>query len=913
MQPMNPFTRKFFPLSAVLICLLLAGLLPPVPTAAQATQPNQVRVLFILDDSGSMFANDPTDLRYTAAKLFTAALDEADVIGAIRFSTQSQAITSGMVPVGSASAKVNTINALQAVTAEGYTDVKAAFTLAETMLKDAGPAGSKTIVILLTDGKPEIAQSYKEYESETIEIARRLNAPVYAIALTRASQTAFLTQITAQTGGRVIPAKTANDLLDSYLQILGDLKDRTITGEGAARAPAEVSMLLEPALMPYVSQVTFIVSKDDGVQTRLLSPDGAEILPGDAGLVFLMDTDPGFSAYTMNAPAGGEWKMKLTGNGSAQVRAILRSRLRTRVVAPLGMVEAGQPMQVVVNLIEEQSDGSLIKVVGDASFSALVNLPDGTRQSLDSFYDDGSHGDLLAGDGNFTREFVETNLEGTYGISVSGLKNVIPVNAAAQVQAIGFPIIVVDQPLSQQYEIHAEPIPLRIHLENIAPDASFEGGFTASLVAPSGKTTNVELTPDGTAYTGQFTPDESGKYTLTYLAVNAYYQGLPYQKQVSLSFEDEIFSKITVQSVKLGLEKEEPERFEIQEALEGIPLAVSIQSTSAKAESVTASLEGLSGFTLKESGPLPIAPNGITTLTLHLVGDIQLQPRELEGTLLLTPASAVDVLNNRMPIKLTLFTPTLTFTAETISVCETGRCYAWAPVKLLLTTTSTSLKPETVNIQLTEMPEISLSAVMVEVQPGSGQIELQLQPVGGRYLPGDYAGKLELSAQRAGVQVLPAQPLEVNFKVEPVWVSCKTPLIISGAILLLLVILVAMILKKRSSSRTPPIVRGTLTHWDEKYPDATTTVDLTALHKTEIRVGKGTGNDVIIPDESIAETHLVIMVEKLEEETRYMLQPMDQNKIRKGYRETTERMELEEKFEYQIGARKFVIIKDAEL
>lgn len=910
---MNPFTRKFTPLCVTLMLILLAGFIPPLPTAAQAAQPNQVRVLFILDDSGSMASNDPTDLRYTAAKLFIAALDEGDVVGALRFSTQSQAITAGMLQIGSASNKAATINLLQPVPAEGYTDVKAAFSLAETMLKDAGAAGSKTIVIFLTDGKPEIAGSYKEYEAETIEIARRLNAPVLAIALTRASQTAFLTQITAQTSGRVIAAQTANDLLDSYLQILGDLKDRTITGQGIARAPAEVSLLLDSALMPYVSQVTFIVSKDDGVQTRLLSPDGNEIAPGNPGLVFSMNTDPGFSAYTINAPAGGEWKMKLTGSGSAQVRAILHSRLRTRIVSPVGMVEAGQPMPIVVNLIEEQPDGSVIKIVGEASFSALVSLPDGTRQSLDAFYDDGTHGDFAAGDGNFTRELVETNQEGTYGISVSGLKNVIPVNTAIQVQAIAFPTIVIDQPLSQKYEIHTEPIPLQMHLENMAKDALFEGGFVASLTAPSGQTTNVELSPDGTVFTGQFTPIESGKYTLTFQAVNAYYQGLPYQKQATLNFEDEIFSEIVVQAVKLGLEKEPRTRFEIQETLAGIPLVVSIQSASPKTESVTASLEGLSGFTLKETGPLSITPSATTTLTLHLVGDAKVQPGELEGSLLLTPASAVDVLNNHTPIQLTLFTPTLAFTAETISGCDPQRCYAWAPVKLLLNTESTSLKPETVNLQLLDIPGISLSATTVEVQPGSGQIELQLQPTGDRYLPADYAGKLSLSAQRAGVQVLPAQPLEVYFKVNPVWVSCKTPLIISGAALLFLVILIAMILKKRKSSLTPPMVRGTLTHWDEKYPDATTTVDLTALHKTEIRVGKGPDNDVILPDETIAETHLIILVEQLEEETRYLLQPMDQNKVRKVYRETTERMELEEKIEYQIGGRKFVFMRDAEL
>jgi hypothetical protein len=44
---------------------------------------------------------------------------------------------------------------------------------------------------------------------------------------------------------------------------------------------------------------------------------------------------------------------------------------------------------------------------------------------LDRFYDDGTHGDVLANDGNYSREFVDTQQSGTYTVSLSGVKDVI--------------------------------------------------------------------------------------------------------------------------------------------------------------------------------------------------------------------------------------------------------------------------------------------------------------------------------------------------------------------------------------------------------------------------------------------------------------------------------------------------------
>ena len=347
-------------------------------------------------------------------------------------------------------------------------------------------------------------------------------------------------------------------------------------------SPSEVTLRLDPALMPYVSNVTFIVSQEPTVKVKLIGPDKNEVQPTDPMVAFSMTSDREFTAYTITNPASGDWKFTLSGKGSAQVRAILHSRLRTKIISPSGLVEAGQPMPIVVNLIEEQADGSIIKVVGDASFSALVTLPDGTRQSLDTFYDDGTHGDQVAGDGNFTRDFVATSIPGTYTISVRGIKGVVPVSTTNQVEAIPFPQIVIDQPGNQKYEIRTNFIPLKIHLEGLTTPSAFEGGFNAKITSPAGHTSEISLKSENGAFTGDFLPAETGIYTIVFQSTNAFYQGLPYQKEVKSGFETVLFAQMTVQSVKLGLDSAASQgKFEVQQAIQGIPLLVTIRSTSA--------------------------------------------------------------------------------------------------------------------------------------------------------------------------------------------------------------------------------------------------------------------------------------------------------------------------------------------
>ena len=212
---MNGFTARRF-----LITILFLHLVFAMPRTASAGAPlEQAAVMFLLDDSGSMLGNDPHNQRYAASALFLAALDAGDQVGALRFSTTTQQIFEGMQPITGEAEKVRLVEQLQPAGADGYTDMKAAFLAARDVLDTADLDNTRTMVVILTDGKPEVPSMSAGYQDEALEAARALGVPVYAIALTYEGQSAFLARVAQETGGQVIPAVGADDLLDSFLHI----------------------------------------------------------------------------------------------------------------------------------------------------------------------------------------------------------------------------------------------------------------------------------------------------------------------------------------------------------------------------------------------------------------------------------------------------------------------------------------------------------------------------------------------------------------------------------------------------------------------------------------------------------------------------------------------------------------------
>ncbi len=888
---------------------LCAYLLVGLPARAVASNPSQVQaehlaVLFILDDSGSMKVNDPNNLRYTAAALFVSALDTGDRVGALRFSTGSQPITQGLIEIISEQDKAALIGMLQPAPSDGYTDMKAAFDAASSMMGSANLESYRTVVVFLTDGKPEVPDMPASYKSDALAAARALEVPIYAIALTQEGQTAFLSQVAAETGGQLVSAQRAEDLLDSYLSILGALKDRTVLG----RKSSEVQ--IDEGLAPYIRKATFIAVHSPGAGGHWVEPDGTTINTGTLGAALLEDER--FTAVTVTNPTPGNWLFLQDSGAAAQVRAVLHARLRAKVTAPVGISPTGQPVTITAELIEEQADGSQLKILGEASFNALVILPDGSQESLDLFYDDGTHGDLIPEDGTFSRLYPNIGQPGTYQVELFGKKGPVPVRASARFEAVIIPMLVVDQPDLLHYELHGEQLPFAVHLESGNPE-QFEGTFAAHVTSPSGEETVIPMNRQGMSFSGNFIPFEDGEYTVRYLPDHAEYLRIPYIHTASATFQVRVIPTITIRTARLALDRD---TYETNEAQGGIPVELSITSTSRHSEVLQILPVNLPGFTIREQPPYSIPP-GESKLMLHLVAEPGIPPGDRQLSLKFLPDSGpeqkqpADMLDQSTPIAFSVFSPAITFEANVLIEAAPDRCWQSPPMLVALRMHSTSVKPKRIHLRLEGMPGAALSQASLEVPPGSSEVFLEIRPEE-PFQPGIYSGHLIVDQAQDNVDILPGSLLPLVFTVDSPLQACRTPMIFSGFGMLTLAMIFIKVRRVIRMKTQPPLVKGTLQHWRKDKPAERLTIDLTALSKEVVTIGCSAQCEVVVPDAGLDAEHARISAEKdADGAVRWMLTPL--GPVSAGYRMQNSIFELQEQIAYQMGEQVFTFLRDAEL
>lgn len=905
---LSQFNRLIYLLLPLVIIGSVMGFTPP-SVHAQQVQNDHVSVYFVIDDSGSMKTNDPNDLRITAVKLFITLLDLGDGAAVITFAGESE-IRANYVTISDYDDKVSLLNAIGDVKSDGFTNMKDAFLDVLDVTKQ-DQTGNQKIVLFLTDGKPEIPGGLPaNYEEDTLALIRQADIPVLAIGLTSGGLTPFLGQVPAAAGegSQIIPAKTANEILDVYLGILGKLKDRTIIGEGIERAPADAELAIDPALSQYIDSISFVAVTPLNQEISLIAPDGSELnFNENLFSESFVGIDPNFRVLTIPNPPAGNWLVKFEGNGEVQARAILRSRLRVKILEPGYFAPAGEPFPIVANLIVEDLPNPPIKSIGDATFSVLVEGPDDLRESLDLLYDDGTHGDMKSGDGDFTNLFVNTDEPGTYTITVTGRKGVVPVSARTQVEVIKFPELVVDSPTGTRYEIRSNMIPLQVHLNEVGPEQSYEGEFKAVIQSPGGSIAEINLEESGGLFTGEYMPLEDGLYQVSFVPINGFFQGQAYHYTAQGSFEAAIVANLIVQDTVVGLgESAGSEKFEVIEAKQGIPVVITVVSKSDRAQDIQVRLEQLPGFSIMEDGRFTIEPSGETSLTIHLMGDEQIGLGTWQGRLDITSLGVVDIINNQPTIAIEIYQPTIAFSSpEAISQVSTDSCLDWLPLRLRIPVNSTSVKAEKLNLLLDGFSGAKLSQDDIEILPGKTEIEVTLVP-NGEFTPGEYSGTITLSG-RDGLVLLPDTRQVVSFTVDPVWVTCQKPMIISGIGLSLLVIMAVVLINRFKPQKI--IVTGTLIHWNVKSPNQESQEYLTIYNKAEIKIGKGPQNDIIIPDDSLEDAHMVIKVEQSEgNDNLPIIHPIAP--VRKGYREYTSDIPLDVDVEYQIGNRKFKFISE---
>lgn len=901
-------------LTIALVLTTLVSWYRPSTVMAQAGEAEHVAILLILDDSGSMKDNDPTDLRYAAARLFVSLLDDGDAVGAVRFSSGSTAITNGIQVIADSNARTDVVEKLKPVESDGYTDVKTAFEEAHRLLQAFNASNYETVAIFLTDGKPEIAAPYPTYQQEAVEAARLLGMPFMSVALTSTGQTPFLTHVANETEGRVILARDAGDLLDVYLQLLGDIKDRTVIGSGDTEAPGKTTVSLNPALMPYVDRVSFVVGKSESTTARLVSPDGQELGATNTMATFGVQDDR-FAVYTLDRPAAGDWSFDIDGEGSAQARAILYSRLRVQLLSPTGLFATDRPLVLAVRLVEEKADGTAVNIIGDAQFAAWITRPDGTQDSLDRFYDDGTHGDQIAGDGLYSREYVNTGLEGNYEVEIQGTKGSVPVAYKTQVQGIAVPRMVVDEPAEPTYLIRGDSVPLGMSLKGADWNTLDSGEIHVTVIAPDGTKKDITLARSQDRYTGAFHPLQDGAYELRFEAIDATYQGITYQDAVEATIQVQIVPTVVAQGMSIataGGQQGIP-RIDRMQARDGIYLTLDLASTSTAEETLTANLADLPNFILDEGTQFQVPPKTETTINLRLIADANVGAQVFDGTLNLTAASTVDLVGGMVPLTFELFDPTLRITPTVYSHAAADSCRTWAPVTLSLTILLDSTREEAISLALDDDSGIALSQETVTVPPGTSTVDVTLLAPNRGFVAGDYTTRLVFKDLRPGLVLIGDSSRTISFTVDPIWVSCRKQLVTGGIGIAVGLLVAFLILRRAVKGRQPPRVSGTLVYWPTDDRDESKSINLTPLKQKIITIGTSDENDVTVSDNEMKAQHLAISVEHgADNELIYKAEPLQGATIKQGYNSQTSALQIDDATEFEAGSTTFKFISDPE-
>jgi hypothetical protein len=266
-----------------------------------------------------------------------------------------------------------------------YTDIYTALQKAKQELKAHGRPGAKQALILISDGKCETnnAMSAAEIKQCNANIDQLINQspkyPLYFIALNGFPEyRTFWEGLTAQTNGLHVPISSADQLLDAYMQVirhLFGLPEESIAPpvvaptEVAFDIPAGCQQVIFTAVKYEPNIATFVIRPNNGGEIGTNSTDV------DVQVISTTTTD----VFSIREPEGGQWKVRLNGQGSASVFNMCREGdLNARLLKPdtTASYPAGAPLEIALQVLGPgDKPRSVTGLVGTATLPDKRNVP----------------------------------------------------------------------------------------------------------------------------------------------------------------------------------------------------------------------------------------------------------------------------------------------------------------------------------------------------------------------------------------------------------------------------------------------------------------------------------------------------------------------------------------------------------
>lgn len=290
-------------------------------TAADGTNANRMNVVFVLDQSGSMYKTDRAGLRYDAMDLFLGlATEDGNYMGAVVFNEEI-ALQKDIIPLNGRDNKNALSQSIRAVSCQGDTDIGKAIEVAARMLKESGNPELASAIILLSDGNTDLGGDHAglktslESRENAIGIARENDCKIYSICLNAdgTADTAELEELSDATGGTCVAVEGAEDLKAVFNQFYDMIYSTETIELGQLIIPqsgkAEVAFDI-PGIG--VEEANIIISTlHADTSYRLFRPDGTAYTKAELDRMKI--TASTFSVLKIQNPDSGQWKLIVEG------------------------------------------------------------------------------------------------------------------------------------------------------------------------------------------------------------------------------------------------------------------------------------------------------------------------------------------------------------------------------------------------------------------------------------------------------------------------------------------------------------------------------------------------------------------------------------------------------------------------
>lgn len=404
-----------------------AGLPVDAPPAAHAVSFEDgiggLRVMLLLDRSGSMSSQNRLEFAKRGGKIFVDRLRSDDEVGVASFACNT-GVDFSLTQIGTGGGTQTAAKAaIDSLNASGSTNIGGGLLAALGDLIAQSDRSCNEIIVLLSDGDHNCgtapASVIPQLQDEGVTV---LTVGVGSGIST--SGQATLQSIASSTSGKYFRVANSFQLVSLYLRLVAEsLGSGLLTQEPLSIGSGQ--QITQPVLVETGSaSATFalaIADATDDVTLALQTPSGDVIDEGTAA----MDPDVDFSSdgnsriFNVRAPEAGTWSLLITSGTVTDGRLEALAFSDNDGVQLNLALEDETPTFPEATVVEATPLFSGLPIRG-AEVSGHVVRPDGSEVAI-SLFDDGSeeHGDLMAGDGVYAARFVAYTDDGTYSFELS--------------------------------------------------------------------------------------------------------------------------------------------------------------------------------------------------------------------------------------------------------------------------------------------------------------------------------------------------------------------------------------------------------------------------------------------------------------------------------------------------------------